>query len=79
MARLHWIGPKGNNDPRWELLLRPEDWELYAVIVVSLLTCGCREGRGHRFLGNPTGASLGISMWGKGRECLLERMPPLVD
>jgi len=69
----HWIGSGEGHDPQWQLILHPHEWETYTIIIVSLLTCGCREGRGHRVMGNPTGASLSVSVWDLGRECLERR------
>lgn len=64
------MAPSSGSNKR-HLFFRPEDEQAaYLRVVVHLISCGCRDGKGHRFLVNPTGASMTVSVWPAGEECL---------
>lgn len=52
---------------------RPEEADEMRVAVVMLMTCAHRDGLGHRFKVNPTGASLTIHTTSSGRKCLTDK------
>lgn len=77
---MHWVySPEwdaskgGTSDPKGILVFPHGEHDLLVVVAVSLLTCGCREGTGHRVLVNPSGAQESLSIWRRGAECLRRR------
>lgn len=76
---MHWVytpvqdekshGP----DPKGVLSFHHDEHELLVVVAVSLMTCDCHDGGGHRVMVNPTGAMESLTVWKRGAECLRNR------
>jgi hypothetical protein len=77
---VHWVySPEwdaskgGTGDPKGVLMFAHDEHDLLVVVAVSLMTCGCQGGAGHRVEVNPTGAQESVTAWQRGVECLRRR------